>query len=55
MAGDRISAIQGYRFLLFFAVFLFHCVSSWFSVGWGGRSGVSGPFVVFLDKKNILI
>lgn len=35
MAGDRISAIQGYRFLLFFAVFLFHCASSWFSVGWG--------------------
>ena len=38
MAGDKLPAIQGYRFLLFLAVFLFHCISNCFSIGWGGQA-----------------
>ena len=51
MAGSRISAVQGYRFLLFLAVFLFHCSSSLFSIGWGGVQGFLVLSSFFLTRK----
>lgn len=51
MAGNRISVVQGYRFLLFLAVFLFHCSSNLFSIGWGGVQAFLVLSSFFLTKK----
>lgn len=51
MAGKRLDSIQGYRFLLFLAVFLFHGISNWFSVGWGGVMAFLALSSFFLTTK----
>lgn len=53
MAGKRLDSIQGYRFLLFLAVYLFHGISNWFSIGWGGGNGVP-RFIFFLPYNQAL-
>ena len=51
MAGKRLDSIQGYRFLLFLSVFLFHGISDWFSVGLGGVMAFLALSSFFLTTK----
>ena len=51
MAGKRLDSVQGYRFLLFLAVFLFHGISNWFSIGWGGVMAFLALSSFFLTTK----
>ena len=53
MAGKRYDSIQGYRFILFLAVFLFHCGSDWFSIGWGGVQAFLVLSSFFLTTKLV--
>ena len=36
MATRNLTAVEGLRFLLFLGIFVFHCVSNWLPIGWGG-------------------
>lgn len=53
MAGKRYDSIQGYRFLLFLAVFFFHCGSDLFSIGWGGVQAFLVLSSFFLTSKLV--
>ena len=44
MSGQKVTAVEGLRFLLFLGVFLFHCSIDWFSMAWGG--GVQAFLVI---------
>lgn len=52
MAG-RIKSIESLRFILFLGIFLFHSVSSWFSIGWGGVQSFLVISSFFLTGKLI--
>lgn len=53
MATRNLTAVEGLRFLLFLGIFLFHCVSDWLPIGWGGVQAflVIGSF--FLTRKYV--
>lgn len=53
MATRNLTAVEGLRFLLFLGIFVFHCVSRWFPIGWGGVEAflVIGSF--FLTSKYL--
>lgn len=51
MVGKRYNTIQGYRFLLFLIVFLFHCGSALFSIGWLGVQAFLVLSSFFLTSK----
>lgn len=53
MATRNLTAVEGLRFLLFLGIFVFHCVSSWLPIGWGGVESflVIGAF--FLTRKQL--
>lgn len=53
MATRNLTAVEGLRFLLFLEIFVFHCVSNWFPIGWGGVEAflVIGSF--FLTRKYV--
>lgn len=51
MGGNKLTAVQGYRFFLFLSVYLFHCATDWFSIGWGGVEAFLVLSSFFLTKK----
>lgn len=52
MATRNLTAVEGLRFLLFLGIFVFHCVSNWLPIGWGG--GRSFPrYRFFLPDAQI--
>ena len=53
MATRNLTAVEGLRFLLFLGIFVFHCVSNWLPIGWGGVEAflVIGSF--FLTRKYV--
>ncbi len=53
MATRNLTAIEGLRFILFIGIFVFHCVTNWLPIGWGGVEAflVLGAF--FLTRKHL--
>lgn len=51
MDGKRLNSIQGYRFILFLSVFLFHAADDVFSFGWGGVQAFLVLSSYFVTKK----
>lgn len=53
MSTRNLTAVEGLRFFLFLGIFVFHCVSRWFPIGWGGVEAflVIGSF--FLTSKYL--
>lgn len=53
MATRNLTAVEGLRSLLFLGVFLFHCVSGWFPIGWGGVEAFLVIGAYFLTSKQL--
>ena len=53
MSTRNLTAVEGLRFFLFLGIFVFHCISRWFPIGWGGVEAflVIGSF--FLTNKYL--
>ena len=55
MAGREYTAVEGFRFFLFLGVFVFHCISRWFPVGWWGVEAFLVIGAYFLTSKYMSV
>jgi peptidoglycan/LPS O-acetylase OafA/YrhL len=53
MATRNLTAVEGLRFLLFLGIFVFHCVSGWLPIGWGGVEAFLVIGAYFLTRKQL--
>ena len=53
MATRNLTAVEGLRFLIFLGIFIFHCVSSWLPIGWGGVEAFLVIAAYFLTRKQL--
>lgn len=53
MSTRNLTAVEGLRFLLFLGVFVFHCVSRWLPIGWGGVEAFLVIASYFLTRKYL--
>ena len=53
MATRNLTAVEGLRFLIFLGIFVFHCVSSWLPIGWGGVEAFLVIGAYFLTRKQL--
>ena len=53
MSTRNLTAVEGLRFFLFLGIFVFHCVSNWFPIGWGGVEAFLVIGSYFLTNKYL--
>lgn len=53
MSSRNLTAVEGLRFFLFLGIFVFHCVSRWFPIGWGGVQAFLVISSFFLTNKYL--
>lgn len=53
MATRNLTAVEGLRFLLFLGIFVFHCISNWLPIGWGGVEAFLVITSYFLTSKYL--
>ena len=53
MSTRNLTAVEGLRFFLFLGIFVFHCVSRWLPLGWGGVEAFLVIASYFLTSKYL--
>lgn len=53
MSTRNLTAVEGLRFFLFLGIFVFHSVSCWFPIGWGGVEAFLVIGAYFLTCKYL--
>lgn len=53
MSSRNLTAVEGLRFFLFLGIFVFHCSSQWFPIGWVGVEAFLVITSYFLTSKYL--